>query len=291
MSDATIPSITVDPTPGTAPARVARAGSSLAAPIVVSDATKAAFDRDGFVVLRDVLDPVELVHWQTIISAVAKRENTETRPLAERDSYGQAFLQTTNLWQRDDVVHGLVFSRCLASIARQLLAVEAVRLYHDQALFKEAGGGHTAWHVDQYYWPLASDRTVTAWLPLVPVTAAMGPLAFASGSQHQGPEVAVRISDESEATIAQVVAEAGYAQHEQPFALGDVSFHLGWTMHRAGANHSATERAVMTMIYMDADMRMLPPHSEAHRSDQQWLPGIEPGQICASPLNPVIPSN
>lgn len=57
--------------------------------------------------------------------------------------------------------------------------VEGVRLYHDQALYKEAGGGPTPWHADQYYWPLTTDRIVTAWIPLQPVSADMGPLAFA----------------------------------------------------------------------------------------------------------------
>lgn len=41
-----------------------------------------------------------------------------------------------------------------------------MRLYHDQALNKEPGGGYTPWHCDQYYWPVQSDKIVTAWVPL-----------------------------------------------------------------------------------------------------------------------------
>ena len=73
-----------------------------------------------------------------------------------------------------------------------LLEVAGVRLYHDQALFKEAGGGHTPWHADQFYWPLATDRTVTAWVPLVDVPMEMGPLAFATGS-GSGPELPMHV--------------------------------------------------------------------------------------------------
>jgi len=36
-----------------------------------------------------------------------------------------------------------------------------VRIYHDHALFKEAGGRATYWHQDQYYWPLDTADTVT----------------------------------------------------------------------------------------------------------------------------------
>ena len=59
-----------------------------------------------------------------------------------------------------------MFSRRLAGVAAKLLGVYAVRLYHDQALYKEPGGGIIPWHADQYYWPLSSDRCVTIWLPL-----------------------------------------------------------------------------------------------------------------------------
>ena len=32
---------------------------------------------------------------------------------------------------------------------RRLMGVDGVGLYHDQALVKEAGGGHTPWHCDR----------------------------------------------------------------------------------------------------------------------------------------------
>ncbi|MEM9514691.1 MAG: phytanoyl-CoA dioxygenase family protein [Actinomycetota bacterium] len=56
----------------------------------------------------------------------------------------------------------------LASVAAELLGVEAVRVYHDQALVNRAGGGRTPWHQDQWYWPLDTvgadmGPTATAW--------------------------------------------------------------------------------------------------------------------------------
>ena len=44
--------------------------------------------------------------------------------------------------------------------------MEGVRVYHDQALNKEPGGGYTPWHCDGYYWPVKSEKIVTAWVPL-----------------------------------------------------------------------------------------------------------------------------
>ena len=62
------------------------------------------------------------------------------------------------------------------------MEVEGVRLYHDQALFKEAEGGITPWHADQYYWPLSTSKTITYWIPLQAIPLEMGPLEFSAGS-------------------------------------------------------------------------------------------------------------
>lgn len=59
--------------------------------------------------------------------------------------------------------------QCLYSVHDTLhvcTQVEGVRIYHDQALNKEPGGGYTPWHCDGYYWPVQSDKIVTAWVPL-----------------------------------------------------------------------------------------------------------------------------
>lgn len=53
------------------------------------------------------------------------------------------------------------------SIIIDLVGVENVRLSHDQALFKEPGGGHTLGHQDKFYWPLDTDKMITIWMPLV----------------------------------------------------------------------------------------------------------------------------
>src|SRR6185312_10791097 len=118
--------------------------------------------------------PEEIARYREVIVDATMRHNSETRPLEERDTYGKAFLQVMNLWTVDERVKPFVLSRRFAGIAAQLMAVDRVRLYHDQALFKEPGGGHTPWHQDQFYWPLASDRTITMWMPLVDISAIMG---------------------------------------------------------------------------------------------------------------------
>lgn len=255
----------------------------------IDPATIAAFARQGYTHLEAFLPPSEVATWLPPIRACVERHNREERPLTERDTYGQAFLQTINLWPHDEAVREIVFDQRLARAAAELLGVDAVRLYHDQALFKEAGGGHTPWHVDQYYWPLASDRTVTAWIPLVDVDLAMGPLAFAPGSQRLDACRDMKISDESHRAVATMLGEAGIRTAVRPYALGDVSFHLGWTYHCAGPNRTKRERSVMTVIYMDAMMTLCPSaHGSRAQEAASFCPGIGPGEVVASELNPVL---
>ena len=104
--------------------------------------------RDGHILMRGLLHDEEVAsHRKAIIDAV-RRLSSEHRDLDDRDTYGKAFLQVTNLWTKDEGVKRFVFEKKFAQLAADLLGVEEVRLYHDQALFKEPVGGRTPWHQD-----------------------------------------------------------------------------------------------------------------------------------------------
>ena len=268
----------------------APAALDLATPYSLTAERIARFRRDGFIKLSDVLPAEVLAHYGAEISREVAERSRGYQPLAERNTYGKAFLQICNLWTVNAVVAEFVRSPRLARIAAELMGTRGTRIYHDQALYKEPGGGLTPWHADQCYWPLFSDHSVTAWVPLQAVPLAMGPLAFAVGSQrllNRRDELSLTISDESERVIGRTLADC--PKSEEPFALGEVSFHSGWTFHRAGANTSAQPRAVMTIIYIDADMVIGEPRNDSQRSDLGgWFPGLKPGDRAASPLNPVV---
>ncbi|MEK9851704.1 MAG: phytanoyl-CoA dioxygenase family protein, partial [Flavobacteriaceae bacterium] len=161
------------------------------------------YKENAYIKLKEVLDPATLAHYNRVISKKVNELNQQKLPLKQRDTYGKAFLQLFNLWREDPEIKKLVFSKRLAQIATALMGVKGVRLYHDQALFKEAGGGVTPWHADQYYWPLASSNTVTAWIPLQKTPREMGPLEFSAGSHKLAKGRDLSISDESEYTIEQ----------------------------------------------------------------------------------------
>ena len=258
-------------------------------PYVFDPALRMAYERDGFVRVAGVFEAPALAYYRKRISAEVLRRNNVTAPLEERDTYQKAFLQVTNLWRTDPIAREFVFGKRLAGIAAQLLGVERVRLYHDQALYKEPGGGITPWHCDQFYWPLDSDRTITAWVPLQATPLEMGPLAFAAGSHRFTLGRDLAISDESERTLKEALAAGRFREINEPFGLGEVSFHAGWTFHHTGANRSREPRAVMTVIYMADGIRLIEPQRKQHYADwEAFMPGVRPGDVVDSPLNPVL---
>lgn len=244
-----------------------------------------------YIKLRQVFSAEELAGFNAVVTERVNimRGRGMQSPLEARDTYGKAFLQLMNLWREDAAVKEMVFNKRLAGIAAALMEVDGVRLYHDQALFKEAGGGITPWHADQYYWPLDSDRTITAWVPLQETPLEMGPLEFSAGSHRieEGRELA--IGDESEAVLSKKLRVSDFPHVIEPYDAGEVSFHSGWVFHRAGANTTDEVRKVMTVIYMDKDIRVTAPKNANQQNDlDTWMPGATAGEIPETELNPVL---
>ncbi|GAB4821533.1 hypothetical protein N2152v2_008579 [Parachlorella kessleri] len=269
------------------PAELAWPPDGLDAPYPLTPQQVDFYKRNGFIRLKNVLSPETLAHYAKAIQAeVDKADHT---PLEDEEAYASAFIQVINLWLLNQTCREFVFGKRLARLAAQLLEVDGVRVYHDQALFKSPGGGHTPWHCDQFYWPLSSDKTVTAWVPLVAVPPERGPLEFAAGSHKQDLGRSVGIGRESDKHVGAAVEQGGFEVVRGGFELGEVSFHSGWTFHRADENVSKEWRNVMTIIFMDKDMVMTEPCNENQRVDwERYLGGVSPGQVCAGIRNPLI---
>ncbi|WP_293935448.1 phytanoyl-CoA dioxygenase family protein [Sphingobacterium sp. UBA6645] len=257
----------------------------------VSAAETAEFQDNGHILIRDILDRETAEHFREVISQAADKHNEEKRKLEDRDTYGKAFLQIMNLWRVDEQVKQFVMAKRFAKIAADLLGVENVRLYHDQALFKEAGGGPTPWHQDQNYWPLDTNNTITMWMPLVDIpNPEMGMLTFATGSHKQNNVSDVIISDESEKTFSEYVKENNFpVVHPDYMNAGDATFHYGYTIHNAPGNSSDKMRAVMTIIYYADGAKVTEAKHKWQENDrQQWLMGKEAGSLADSEINPLL---
>jgi ectoine hydroxylase-related dioxygenase (phytanoyl-CoA dioxygenase family) len=269
----------VDPTPG------------LDDEVAVDAACVAEFQSKGHTVVRGLASAAEVEAYRPLIHDATMEHAYDKRPLEERDTYGKAFLQAANLWRRSELVRRFTLSRRFGRVAADLLGVDGVRLYHDQALFKEAGGGRTPWHQDQHYWPLDTDRTITMWMPLVDVPASIGTMTFVSGSQRLGYLGEYSISDESDRAFEAMLASDDSLSLEThgPAAAGDATFHAGWMLHSAPPNPTGTLRAVMTVIYFPDGTRVTTQSGPAQEFDLKiWLRGLSPGDLAAGELNPLL---
>lgn len=248
------------------------------------------FRNNGHVLLQSVLQPAEVSAYRDVINEAAYKYNTEVRKLEDRDTYGKAFLQIMNLWEVDEQVRKFTLAKRFAGIAAALLGVKNVRVYHDQALYKEPGGGFTPWHQDQYYWPLDTNHTITMWMPLIDITEQMGMLTFASGSHVGGSVKNVAISDESESELNQFISSKGYGVNRaQTMKAGDATWHYGWTLHSAPGNHSDLTREVMTIIYFADGAKVTTPINDHQENDRnKWLGGLAPGELATSRHNPLV---
>ncbi len=249
-----------------------------------------AFRENGYIHLVGVLPDDVLEYYEPIISKITQEHDPAAGvALEDKDIYGKAFIQLGNLWQHDAQVTELVFCKRLARLASELMGTAGVRLYHDQSLYKEPSGGITPWHVDQQYWPMDSSKSVTAWIPLQSTPLEMGPLCFGRGSHLKYIARDVKISDESERIIAQAIKKEKIIEIQEPYALGDVSFHSGWTLHRAGGNATEQPRKVHTVIYMDEQMRLRERRSQNQENDRiSWCGDTADGGVIDGPLTPIL---
>lgn len=209
-----------------------------------------SYRRDGFVRAPGLLDVAEVDRFAALVeAAVRSRTARDRRTLAEKSRYEQSFQQCINLWEDFADVRALTFHPRICATAAALVGGERIRLWHDQALFKEAGGRETDAHQDQPYWPIAEADTVTAWIPLVDIDDEVGCMGYVPGSHAVGLRRFVNIFlGEPEDVLAR--PELGGAQPVfVPARRGDVLFHHGLTVHCAKPNRSPLVRAVHTAIF------------------------------------------
>lgn len=248
------------------------------------------FRRDGHALVRGLAPREDVSAYRPVIEEVVSEVKRSGDAQERIDDYSKLFTQVTNVWRLSDAAREIVFDPRFARAAAELLGVPAVRLYHDQALFKPPGAGRTPWHQDRYYWPLDTDATVTMWLALVDVDEEMGLMRFASGSHRAGDLGDLAISDDTDRRLDALIAGQRWpVWSAPPMRAGDATFHAGGTLHSAGANQSHRVREVLTVIYYAADARVAEPANDNQRVDLDvFLPGLRPGDEAGSALNPIL---
>ena len=226
-------------------------------PITLSKEIVSSYERDGFVVTQGVLSEILIEKYgQAVDSEVNLRTARDTRPLSKKSLYEQSFIQCMRLWETSEAVRPLSCDAALAGIATQLMGVQSVRLWQDQALYKESGGRETTPHQDQTFWPIGDQSLVSAWIPFEDVTIKQGAMAYVAGSHKAGRLKVVDITHSTDPyQILEDPALKGKAPEYVEVKAGSVIWHHGLTVHQASSNQSDSMRRVFTIVYIASNAR------------------------------------
>lgn len=260
--------------------------AELAEPYLLADDQITFFRENGFVKIRDVFSPGAVLKLRGELIRLLKQE-FEVDP---DESAHDRFLSLEMIWPDNPLIRAYVLSPRLGQISADLLGVPAVRLYHDNVLAKQPGCGRTPWHFDDHHFPLDTNDVVTAWAPAQPIPIEMGPLAFAYPLDvHQLVDDVVfeKSGTGYDRGITKLFSQHNVSVNETPFELGEVSFHHNLSFHTASGNCTNRSRIALANTYFRDGARVMDAPTMVSGDWQKFMPNVKPGDIAASPMNPV----
>jgi hypothetical protein len=244
------------------------------------------FRRDGFIKLQNVLSGSAIVRLRHELLQLLNK----TFHITLKGNSNNRFLSLEMMWLNNSLIRNYVLSPRIAKISADLLGVKSVRLYHDNALVKEPGCGRTPWHCDDYHFPLATQDVVTAWIPAQPIPVEMGPLAFAKPLSVFELVKDIKFN-KFDTSYDKLVAETFRSNNVEieagPFEIGEVSFHHNRSFHTAARNRTTQNRVVLANTFFADGARVIEQPTMVSGDWQKFIPGVGPGEIAASKLNPV----
>ena len=244
------------------------------------------FRKNGFIKLKKVFTPGTVLKLRVeLINLLKKAFNVDPDKGAH-----DRFLSLEMIWPKNALLRSYVLSPRLGQISANLLGVPTIRLYHDNILAKQAGCGRTPWHYDDHHFPLDTNDVVTAWIPAQPTPIEMGPLSFAYPIDVHKLVTAVKFEKKGagyDKGVAEVFSKNGVTINETPFDLGEVSFHHNLNFHTASRNGTNRSRVALANTYYKDGARVINSPTMVSGDWQKFMPNVKPGDIAASPLNPI----
>jgi phytanoyl-CoA hydroxylase len=218
---------------------------------LVTDADRAAFQRDGYVHLRGVMSDAEIADIERVydsflrgeIAVAGKDFNDMTTGEHGTDPSGYAVVNVMVPRRYHPAWQGNLFERRATSIATQLCG-EGMTIDFDQLLAKSPGRDDAVfhWHQDQAYWIDTDDRrTATCWLAVDDSNLENGCMQFLPGS-HREPVRPHRPLHGDRSASHTLVTDLRPDDVMRPVEIsrGDITVHNEGVLHGSGGNHSST---------------------------------------------------
>ena len=278
--------INVDPLPDIEIPSDVEIISELAEPYHLTNDQIDFFKKNGFIKLKRVFSPGAVLKLRSELINLLK-EKFKVDP--DKEAHNR-FLSLEIIWPDNALLRAYVLSPRLGQISADLLAVPAVRLYHDNVLAKQTGCGRTPWHFDDHHFPLDTNDVVTAWVPAQPIPLEMGPLSFAYPLDVHKLVNDVKFEKTGtgyDCGISNVFLKNNVSVNETPFELGEVSFHHNLNFHTASSNRTNRSRVALANTYYRDGARVVNAPTMVSGDWQKFMPNVKPGDIAVSPLNPI----
>ena len=235
----------------------------------VTDQQVTQFTRDGFAIVEGVLDAPRVARLHAAMDRVyGGAYNADRRPPRLRkevqpfgDSSSVRWILNARVF--DDELWRLATDPGLGEIAARLLGTPSVSIVEDQLLDKPTGARPVNFHQDYAYWPFSrATQMCTAWLALVDMTIAHGPLQLVPGSHRWGraerPKELIRGSTEELLAAVEAARPDGTAVDRVSAVIpaGSAVFFHCLTFHGSEGNQAAGVRRAISLHYAGADCRM-----------------------------------
>ncbi|WP_337873244.1 phytanoyl-CoA dioxygenase family protein [Ignavibacterium sp.] len=253
-------------------------------PLEITENQIEFYQQNGFVKIENVIEPEFLPELKKIVeAAVLIRKGKDERNLKDKSQYEQSFLQCGYLCWDFPAVKEIVFAKRFAGIVRDLMRADHIRLWHDQALFKEPGGRVTDAHQDCSYWPIHEPQfTSTMWLALVDVPVEKGCLYFYPKTNDPNLKEYVDIFKNPHQPKFLNDKEKVFV----PLKAGEATFHSGLTFHGAGENRTSQMREAMTIIYIK-DGVTFDSSDERNKTHTSCI-GLNEGNLINTKYTPIL---
>ena len=243
------------------------------------------FWQNGFVILKNVLSKEEISVYRDEIKKVAEDRNKNNNK-----EFDGAFYQALNIRFDSKGVEKFCLSKRIGKIAADLMRTNAVRIFHEQAIFKHPGDTKSYWHQDQYFWPLNTNLHIGMWMALTDMTKDMGLMRFVKNSHTMGDLVGESISTKSETHFDDIIENHDLETVEiNSMNAGDCSFHFGWTIHGAGLNISNKVREAMIITYYADGSRVGKLDTKDRKGDAElFLGNKKEGELANDLKNTIV---
>jgi ectoine hydroxylase-related dioxygenase (phytanoyl-CoA dioxygenase family) len=207
------------------------------------------YERDGFVIFRNVLDAALLAQATEHVACLQQRH-----PELRGEDLGHELVARDPFWVR------LVSDDRLLNIAEQFVGPD-IALFASHYICKPPYSGRPVlWHQDGAYWPLEPMEVVTMWLAIDNSTPENGGLRVIPGS-HREDLHELRARDDVDSVLG---SESATNVDERlavnlTLSAGDVEVHHPNIVHGSAANTSPKRRCGLTIRYIPTSTRITAP--------------------------------